>query len=107
MTLVVNEKPKVFWADLISQDTVVAHPENLTWVFRRSQDTKNNAFPKALAIQARANARSRPVGKSQLLKAIPNNPKPKSSGNKNNQPIQGFKGIFSRRAARAIPFDHK
>ena len=36
MTLVANEKPKEFLADLICQDRVVAQPENLIWVFRRS-----------------------------------------------------------------------
>ncbi len=36
MTVVANEKPKEFWAELICQDKVVPHPEDLIWVFRRS-----------------------------------------------------------------------
>jgi hypothetical protein len=41
MTLVANEKPNESWADLICQDRVVAHPENLIWVFRRSHVRDN------------------------------------------------------------------
>ncbi len=41
MTMVANEKPREFWVDLICQDQVVPHPENLTWVFRRSH-VRNN-----------------------------------------------------------------
>jgi hypothetical protein len=42
MILVANEKPNELWADLICQDKVVAHPENLIWVFRRSHVLNNS-----------------------------------------------------------------
>ena len=41
MILAADEKPKEFWADLVYQDQVVALPENLKWVFRRSHVTDN------------------------------------------------------------------
>ncbi len=41
MNLVADEKPKDFLADLICQDRVVPHPENLTLVFRRSHVLSN------------------------------------------------------------------
>lgn len=42
MFLIENQKPKESWADFICQDQVVAHPENLIWVFRRSHVGNNS-----------------------------------------------------------------